>query len=241
MEPAVSLSLASDNALESHPNQRNPHAQDSPQQSHLNTSPAPLLPNSIKNIVTRLIKTLKKTEKFLSQASHEAVRNDPPWVTDDPRITDIEIAGGKKKPANTKFRRGLSQRSLAMEYDDWERSISGTSRLRDRAANPSIKPGRKSENIQSFLEANTYRFGNLTAAKDGIKYGMKLLVCEQVLGGIGFSALLIFQFDSFRAVKCSELNDLKTAIEKEKSIKNLAKLKADWLNDCQSKYNSKWL
>ena len=239
LEPAeaASLSLASNDA----PDQRNPHAPNSPQQPYLNTPQSLLLPSSVENVLTRLIKNLEKTEEFLSQPFYKAVRDEPLWVTDDPRITDIEVAGGSKKPAHTKFRRGLSQRSLAMEFDNWERSNSGTSRVCDRAANPSVKPSRKPVNIQSFLEANKHRFKNLAAARDGIEYGIKLLVCEKLLGGTGFSALLIFQFDSFRSVKYPELKDLKKAIEKQKSIKNLARLKAGWLSDCQNKYNSKWL
>lgn len=243
LEPAeaVSLSLAPNDVIRPRPHLGSIFAHNSPQQPHLGGPPTILLPDSIKNILTRLIKTLEKTGEFLSHASHEAVRNDPSWVTDDPRITDIEVAGRSKKSTHTKFRRGLSQRSLAMEFDDWERSTFGTSRISERVANPSVEPSRKLGNIRSFLDANLHRFANLSAARDGIEHGMKLLVCERLLGGIGFSALLIFQFDSLRLVKYPELMDLKSAIDKEESVKNLAKLKADWFGDCQNKYNSKWL
>ena len=137
----------------------------------------------------------------------------------------------------TRFRRGLSQRSLAIEFDKWESEAYQTSRVRQRAENPSTEPSRKLGHITEYLKLNTSRFRNLATAREGIEHGMKLLVCELLLGGIGFSAILIFQHDSLRTVKYLELKNLQNAIEQEDSIMSLAEEKANWFGHCQNKYD----
>lgn len=106
-----------------------------------------------------------------------------------------------------------------------------------------MQRGRRLGHITKFPEANTHRFHNHVAARDGIGHGIKLLVCEKLLGGKGVAAIFIFRFTSLRTLKCEELNALKDAIEEQgsKSIKKLAGQKADWLGRCQSIYNGKWL
>ena len=73
---------------------------------------------------------------------------------------------------------------------------------------------RKLGHIIEFLKVNTYRFNNPIVVRDRIEYGMKLLVCEILLGGKGFSAILIFRYRSLRVVKYRELYELKDTIEK---------------------------
>lgn len=201
--------------------------------------PAP--PSSTEKFVEKLDGGLERIEKCLSKLCHKDVASEPVWRNDDPRVVDLQIAGDSKPSANTKFRRGLSQRSLAIEFDDWERKTHDASILRERATNPSVEPSRKLGHITEFLNANKRRFNNPVAARGGIEHGLKLLVSETLLGGIGYSAILIFHYGKFRAVKYAEFNNLKDAIKKSDSIKKLAEQKADWFGQCQSIYNGKWL
>jgi len=204
-------------------------------------SPQPPL-SSIEKFMRGLSNALERIKTFLSQERREFFTSEAEWMAEDPRIVDIQIAGVTSKPtANHKFRRGLSQRSLALEFDDWEINTHGISSTKERATNPSVQSIRKLGHITEFLEANPRRFHNLGAARDGIEHGIKLLVCEMLMGGIGVSAILIFRFSSLRALKYEELNDLKDAIEKQGSVKELAGQKADWLRQCQSEYDGKWL
>jgi hypothetical protein len=199
-------------------------------------------PSSIEKFMRGLSNALERIKTCLSQERCEFFTSKPEWMGEDPRIVDIQIAGvTSKTTANHKFRRGLSQRSLAIEFDDWEINAYGISSTKERATNPSVQSIRKFGHIKEFLEANTRRFQNLGAARDGIEHGIKLLVCEMLVGGIGISAILIFRFSSLRALKYEELNDLKDAIEKQGSVKELAGQKADWLRQCQSEYDGKWL
>lgn len=201
--------------------------------------PAP--PSSTEKFVEKTNEGLGRIEKYLSKVCNEGATSEPAWRKDDPRIVDLQIAGDSKPSANIKFRRGLSQRSLAIEFDDWEWKTHRTSILKERATNPSVEPSRKLGHITGFLNANRHRFHNLVAARAGIEHGLKLLVSETLLGGIGYSAILIFRYGKFRAVKYAEFNDLKDAIKKSNSIKKLAEQKADWFGQCQSIYDGKWL
>ena len=212
---------------------------------HTSPHPAhPLLsapPSSIEKFVEKTNEGLERIEKCLSQVCQKGLMFEPMWRNDDPRLIDLQMAGDSKPSANTKFRRGLSQRSLAIEFADWERKTHGTSILEERATNPLVEPSRKLGHITEFLNANTHRFHSLVAARAGIEHGLKLLVSETLLGGIGYSAILIFRYGKFRAVKYAEFNDLKDAIKKSESIKRLAEQKAEWFGQCQSTYNGEWL
>ncbi|KAL9124677.1 MAG: hypothetical protein Q9217_006015, partial [Psora testacea] len=73
----------------------------------------------VENFVKKLQKDLKKIKKLLLQAGDDACQNKRTWTTEDPRIVDIHLAGKKSLPENI-LRRGLSQRSLATEFNDWQ-------------------------------------------------------------------------------------------------------------------------
>ena len=201
----------------------------------------PARPSSTEKFIEKTNGGLERIEKCLSKICQNGVMSEPVWRNDDPRVVDLQIAGDLKPSTNTKFRRGLSQRSLAIEFADWERKTHGTSILKERATNPSVEPSRKLGHITEFLNCNTHRFHNLVAARAGIEHGLKLLVSETLLGGIGYSAILIFRYGEFRAVKYAELNGLTDAIKKSESIKRLAEQKAEWFGQCQSIYNGERL
>ena len=203
-------------------------------------SPLPPL-SPVEDFMRGLKSALNHIETFLSQECRELITSEPVWKTEDPRIVDIQVAQNSKPSEIEKFRRGLSQRSLAIEFDSWENKIYGVSSIEKRAENPSVQLGRKLGRITKFLDANTHRFHNHTAARGGIEHGIKLLVCEKLLGGKGISAIFIFRFTSLRRLKYEELNALKDAIEEQgsKSIMKLARQKTDWLGRCQSIYNGK--
>ncbi|KAL8668516.1 MAG: hypothetical protein Q9168_006856 [Polycauliona sp. 1 TL-2023] len=203
--------------------------------------PSPVAPSLIEDFVAGLDKDLERIEKLLSQVSHKAVTCEPTWMNDDPRVVDLQIAGGRQSSPTTKLRRGLSQRSLASEFDDWEKNTYGTSKVKERASNPLVEPSRKLGHIAEFLDNNKDRFHNIPAARAGIEHGIKLLISETLLVGVGFSAILVFQYSRFRKIKFEELDGLKDAIKDSDRIKKLAEQKADWFDHCQRDYNGKWL
>ena len=219
-----------------------PYYADQRTPSRPSPNPHRVFPISIEGFVAEVNRDLETIEKSLSQVSQESVRDKPTWMTDDPRVVDLQIAGDHRHLSSiAKFRRGLSQRSLAIEFDEWEQTTYRTSRIKERTMNLLVKPSRKLGHIAEFLKINKYRFQNRIAARTGIEHGIKLLVCETLLSGIGFSAILIFQYSRLRSIKFEELDGLKDALKDANKIKKLADQKADWLDHCQREYNSEWL
>ena len=206
-------------------NGEDPSASSSDQRT--SPQPSPVAPSSIENFVTGLNKDLESIEKLLSQVSHEAVTCEPTWMNDDPRVVDLQIADGRQSSPTIKLRRGLSQRSLTIEFDDWEKNAYETSKVKERASNPSVKPSRKLGHIAKFLDDNKNRFHNLSATRIGIEHEIKLLICETLLIEVGFSTILIFQYSRFRKVKFEELDCLKDAMKDSDRIKKLAEQKTD--------------
>ena len=177
-------------------------------------SPQPPL-SSIEKFMRGLGNVLESIKIILSYRRGEFITSRPEWAADDPRIVNIQIAGGSKLSNITKFRRGLSQRSLAIEYYDWESNAYGISVVQQRANDPSVQLSRKLGHVTEFLDTNMHRFHNSKAARDRIKHGIKLLICEELLGGIGISAILVFRFSSLRSLKYKDLKGLKDAVEEQ--------------------------
>ncbi len=199
-------------------------------------------PEVIEKFVSGLKKELEKIRKLLSQVCHKSIIGEPVWIKDDPRVVDLQIAGNHDTSPTLKLRRGLSQRSLAFEFDDWERTTHGTSRVIERTTEPSGElRNRKLGHIAEFLKINKDRFHNQKAARAGIEHGIKLLVCEALLGETGFSAILSFHYTSLRSVTFKELDCLKDAIQDGDPIKELAEQQTQWLDLYQRDYDGKRL
>lgn len=96
----------------------------------------PVTPTSIQRFITEVDRDLKEIEKQISQVNH--VKDQSIWKKDgDPRIADLSDARDTSPMA--KLRRGLSQRSLAIQFNRWELATSNLQDIRDReASQPSI-------------------------------------------------------------------------------------------------------
>ena len=192
--------------------------------------PQPPRQTPIDKLFASLINNLEDIKVALSGECRVAAQREPQWMADDPRIVDLVIAQPDASPV-TKFRRGLSQRSLASEFEDWEQGFPQASEAKSR----------RKGLIPRFLAANKHRFLNDAAAKKGILHGSKLLRCERLFGGIGVSVMLIFYLTQFYKVKLHELPDLKAKILSSDPLKKLAEQKAGWLRQCQRDYDGKEL
>lgn len=59
------------------------------------------------------------------------------WTEEDPRVIDLRLGSSPNPSFDVKFRRGLSQRSLAGEYNQWERETFNISRVIELSQKPS--------------------------------------------------------------------------------------------------------
>ena len=73
------------------------------------------------DLTLELIEALNKESTLISQyltnSTFEAVKGASVWINEDPRVVDLQIDSNQSSP-NTKFQKGLSQRSLATEYNE---------------------------------------------------------------------------------------------------------------------------
>jgi hypothetical protein len=181
----------------------------------------------------------EKVFRYLSSHRDPLAQNGDDWVQEDPRVVDIRLCN-RGCSLDASFRRGLGQRSLAIEFDEWEREVFGTSRVSMR----SLYPKEIDDNsglISRFLEQRVIQFQNKESASHGIRDGIRLLVFERIYGHVGISAILILLFTLFRDVKYGSFVALKRLLEKSGAWHDLAKDKSSWLTACQFRYDGKFV
>lgn len=193
-----------------------------------------LAPQSVRDLMERLNKKSTQIKKYLSRSEEEATGSEPIWKNEDPRVVDLQI-GEKTANLAIKFRKGLSQRSLATEFDTWELNTYGSLRISGLVAE--VPQARKCGHITAFLKAKP-QFKDLTAIRTGIYHGIKLLVLERLFGRSTVSAVLLFVSRQFQRVKHEELTSLKMLLGSSKLITELVEGRAGWFDNCQKYYDS---
>ena len=181
----------------------------------------------------------EKVFKYLSSGRDPLAQNGDDWVQEDPRVVDIRLCN-RGCSLDACFRRGLGQRSLAIEFDEWEREVFGTSRVSGHSLDPEAIDD-NSGLINRFLAQNAISFKNKESASHGIRDGIRLLVFERIYGHVGVSAILILLFTLFRDVKYGSFVALKHLLRKSGAWHDLAKDKSSWLTACQIRYDGKFV
>lgn len=182
-------------------------------------------------------KRSKKIVDYLSSASDPVNGSRDDWTQEDPRVVDIVLCSGTRS-LDASFRRGLGQRSLAMEYEEWEEKTFKTSRVSELHRDSSAAEDHIGH-INQFIEANSLRFKDKNTTSHGIKHGIRLLVFERTYGHAGVSAILILVYSRFRKVKYKHHFLLKQLIHRSPLWDSLARDKSSWLVQCQGRYDGK--
>ena len=195
-------------------------------------------------------------KEFLSKSVPIATKDDLNRAIEDPRVVDLQLTKGPRSQT-AKFRRILSERSLASEFSEWESQKYGLSRVEELVKDHTYSQEKRNGHINKYLQCNTHRLINQPLTKHGIMRGIKLLVFETLVSISGISAILSFGHYKFRSVKYKGLAVLKDIVNKSEWIKDLAetkaalknivnklewiedlaKTKAAWLDGCQTEYN----
>ena len=194
-------------------------------QNHLNLYPR--LSSPIEKFISTLYNKLENIGQLQSQVNQDSTKDKPVRIQDDAHVFENQ----ERSPSH-KLHRGLSQRSLASEFERWEQSTYGVSRVIERT-------NRKFGHIAEFLRVNEHRFYHQTAVRKGIEHGIKLLICERLVHERGISAILFFCYQELRSLKFLELDGLENAIENGDPIKKLAQQQTSWLDQHQRNYDGK--
>ena len=156
--------------------------------------------------------------------------------SDDPRVDDLKLVKSNSS-SRIKFRSVLGQRSLALEYIDWETQNFGTSKVLELADNLKHSQHRKSGKIRQYLQANRDRFVNTETVRTGIERGIKLLVLETLADTVMTSVIVSFCASKFRLIKYHEMRSLGVKLNKIKWVETLTAKKTDWFQRCQKYYD----
>lgn len=175
----------------------------------------------------------KTIEDFTELPIERAVVCSVNWAGVDLRVHDIRL-GATQHDQTTKFRKGLGERSLALQYHEWEMREFGCSRLGDLRRDPANCKDVADGNIVKFI--TVHGLPKITCVEKGIQHGTKLLLLEYLFGMAGTSAILFFAFGKFRAVRYPEMRDLASSMRESAWIAELAQKIAPWFEDCCKRY-----
>ena len=214
--------------------------QDSISSIHLSSSPSSAdghsLPNSISSLIEALNKSSVQIKDFLSRSEFEDTRDELERMIEDPRVVDLQL-DKRRQSDKVRFRKGLSQRSLAIEYSQWENCTYKSSRVSELVEDLATAQEKAAGHIKEYINLNGHRFINTQVTRTGIEHGIKMLVLERLLGKRAISAILSFKYRRFRVVKYEDLDSLVRGMKQTGWIMELAEKKADWLDGCQNQYD----
>jgi len=191
--------------------------------------------SSTKLLVKALNKNETLIEEYLSKSETEAIRDELQREVEDPRVIDLKL--GKKPTQEARFRKGLSERSLALEYDEWQQRTHQSSRVSELVQDLSASRDRRNGHVSEYLSLNQSRFRDQDTTRKGVERGMKLLVFERLFQKTAISAVLSFACRRFRAIHYEELHELKAMLSKIAWLTKLVGKNSSWYNGCQSQYD----
>lgn len=156
----------------------------------------------------------------------------------DARVADLMLINKSAKKDMDRFRRGLIQRSLAMEYKAWHVKNKGWCEIDHRARDLTVP---LQDGISAFCREEVTDFEGFDKGilQTALRHGVKLLVWEQVSGGIGYTLILMLWYTQCRETTYPALRELCRAFQEEEEISQFARRNEDWLREWQQKYDGK--
>lgn len=178
-------------------------------------------------------KTRKKIEEYIKQSAEQAVIRKTELKDLDIRLLDVEWAEAHRDD-HTRFRKGLGERSLGLQYHEWERQTFQRSKL-DDLCDGTENHNTGEGNIAKFIKA--HGFPEKSYVKKAIRSGTRLLLLEHYTGTECASAVVSFAPTQFRDVNNPDLEDLAASLKENAWIASLMQNIAQWIKDCRAIYD----
>jgi hypothetical protein len=194
-----------------------------------------LVEDPVTALLDSLLRKLQCITKFAKQ-SVDAVVGKPSSKVEDCRILHFQAAG--RKGGQTKYLWALlACRSLAIEYDEWERHRYGTSRV-NALVSDLAQAGNKQGHIQEFVKG---RFQDEKFSTTVISYGIKVLVTEGRYEHSGISCLLAFVYTQHFLLPYSDMKKFLDGLSmpKHAEVAEFARSQSKFVEACQDRYDSK--
>lgn len=182
----------------------------------------------IEDLIKSLNRKLSDIKQFIGITDPHRTELQPPLEDTEARIADVIAADGHTRPNYTvQLRRGLSLRALANDYNDWVTQTCSISPVLRRAHRPGT--AEHEIHLKEFIRQCPLLLegSNLDTVTRALRHGLKILVCEEIFGGVGISALLIFQYSRCQNVTYGGVGGLRLALQKQEEIEKFARENAD--------------
>lgn len=189
--------------------------------------------SSASSLLEALESCQETIQKYTQLPIESAIARPVDWAGVDLRVHDIRL-GATRHDNTTKFRKGMGERSLALQYHEWEMREFECSKLSDLCRDLASHKEKMDGNIAKFIAAHD--LPKIACVEKGIQHGTRLLLLESLVGTSGTSAILFFAFGKFRAVKYPEMIDLATSMREEVWIAKLVRKIQPWFEDCCRRY-----
>ncbi|OJD24651.1 hypothetical protein ACJ73_03987 [Blastomyces percursus] len=198
--------------------------------------------NSIRpqQLLDKIQENLEKIVKFFTNNSANIIESVlAPLAVEDDRLHDIKTIVGKSKPTlNDRYIQCLAQRSLALEYNQWDlkRHQAGGTRLDDVSKNASSAKSKKNGGF-TFYVKYVRRFDDSQTAYKALKRGVRQLMTEGKCEFAGIEVVIPFTYRYFDALSYDELHTFVLLLQQKTEILHTLKQASSWVEDSQSIYN----
>ncbi|OJD15294.1 hypothetical protein AJ78_04443 [Emergomyces pasteurianus Ep9510] len=203
--------------------------------SNSNSSPS-LRPQQL---LQKIQKKLDDISQFSKNSSQDIVEGFFEHLqSEDPRIGHIKSITGKNKPTpEERFIQYLAQRSLALEFNQWENNVQGEGNTRlDDLSRMLSSANDKNGNFTLYVE----RFSDPKSAYQALRRGTKQLVLEKMCKTSGLGVAVPFAYGFFDALTYENIHDFPPLLNGQPNILHTLQNASSWVEASQSVYNVLW-
>ncbi|EGE84700.2 hypothetical protein BDDG_07645 [Blastomyces dermatitidis ATCC 18188] len=186
----------------------------------------------IKEKLNNICQFLKHSPHNIVEGFFENLRSE------DCRLGHIKSITGKHTPEpKERFIQCLAQRSLALDFHQWESNLqqAGSTRLDDVSRILSSARS-KNGNFRHYVE-HVARFIDIETAYIALKRGTKQLAVENVCNTSGIEIAISFVYGSFDALTYLDIHNFCSLLKDQKKILDTLKKVSCWVELSQSTYN----
>ncbi|KAL2390210.1 hypothetical protein RJ035_001505 [Blastomyces gilchristii] len=182
----------------------------------------------------KIQENLEKIVKFSTNNSSNIIKS--VLAVEDDRLRDIKSIIGKKKPTpNNRYVQCLAQRSLALEYNQWDLKRGGT-RLDDVFKNAPSAKIKKRGNFTYYVQ-RVRRFNDFQTAYKALKRGVRQLIIEEKCDFSGIEVVIPFTYQYFDALSYDDLHMFGILLQQKMDILGTLKQASSWVENSQSIYD----
>jgi hypothetical protein len=204
------------------------------------TNAQPNQTQEAENIVARFMKKLqqssKKIHEFLNKDKDDALLINNDWMTDDPRLVDIDLTD-RRVTSSIRLRAWLARYSFAEDYLAWAEGHYSQPRDEFLIVEPKDADAgnRTSSHVTKYMSVINSEDQRIIRA---IRHGLKYHSFHHIHGSFGVFAFLSQMFTAFRDIPYAYITLLSRAIHDSSEWSSLTEEKATWISDCWTTYNT---